>query len=79
VTDRKLSVGMVHEIRTRRFTDSYWARCLKVTNGTVRRARTGETYADHPTSADRAPRDGTGRGNNRIAKAARVRRSYFRE
>jgi hypothetical protein len=74
-----LNPDRVHVARTAGLTDSHLARLWRVTDGTVRRARRGETYPRHPTPADLAPRDGNGRGQNPIAKPARVRRAYLIE
>jgi hypothetical protein len=74
-----LTPERVHIARTGRYLDSYLAQLWRISVSTVRRARRGESHRAHSTPPDRIPRDGTGRGNNRIAKAARVRRSYFRE
>jgi hypothetical protein len=74
-----LTPERVHIIRTGGYLDSYLGQIWGVTASTVRRARRGESHRSHPTPPDRIPRDGTGRGKNRIAKPARVRGSYFRE
>jgi hypothetical protein len=72
-----LTDAQVTAIRTERLTDNHWARKLRTTNGTIRRARTGVTYRHVPTPPDTAPREG-GMPHWQIkAKPARVRRSYF--
>jgi hypothetical protein len=55
-----LTSAQVHQIRTTGLTDRWWADKLRVRNATVRRARVGETYLEHPTPPDIAPRDQTG-------------------
>ncbi len=74
-----LTPERVHIARTGGYLDSYLAQLWRVTAATVRGARRGLTWKNHPTPPDTAPRDGTGRGMNRMAKPARVRRSYFRD
>ena len=74
-----LTPERVHIARTGGYLDTYLAQLWCMTTGAVRRARRGDSHRDHPTPPDRVPRDGTGRGRNRIAKPARERRTYFSE
>jgi hypothetical protein len=66
-----LNPERVHLIRTKGYTDSYWARYWRVPVHTIRRARIGETWGDHPTPPDKARRKGTGRGPQRFANVKR--------
>jgi len=51
-----LNPKRVELIRTSNKPDTYWSRIWRVHVQTIRRARTGETYKDHPTPPDTAPR-----------------------
>lgn len=78
-----LTPERVHVARTAGLADAYLARIWRVKTGTVFRARRGETWRDHGTPADTAPRDQTGctheirAGLPQKARPARIRRSYF--
>jgi hypothetical protein len=56
-----LDAAKVRAIRTSGLTDAHYARIYKVSVRTIRNARTGLTWATHPTPPDRAPREGAGR------------------
>lgn len=58
---RNLTPDRVHLIRVSGLTDAYWARTFGVRRQTVRLARIGETFADHPTPPDLRPRLSPGR------------------
>jgi hypothetical protein len=72
-----LTDALVTNIRTSRYTDSHWARVLRLHPHTIRNARVGLTYSHVLTPPDAAPRDGNGRGQKPQAQPARVRRVYF--
>lgn len=59
----KLTAAEVHLIRTNGKTDSENARRLKRTVGTIRDARVGNTWRDHPTPPDNKPRGARGNWN----------------
>lgn len=71
-----LTAKLVHAIRTERKTDAYFARRLRVPARTIRNARTGITWATHPTPPDRTPHEGAGRKASIHARPARKRRSH---
>jgi hypothetical protein len=52
-----LTPKRVEMIRTSELTDAHWARVWRVAESTVRNARTGVTWPDHPTPPDTRPRD----------------------
>lgn len=56
-----LDADKVHQVRTSGFTDSHLARQNGVSVATIRDARVGNTWRDHPTPPDTAPREGGGR------------------
>lgn len=68
-----LTDAQVHHARTSGSTDTHLARIWRHSVGTIRSARIGETYRDHPTLPDIAPRQGNGRGMKPIAQPARAR------
>jgi hypothetical protein len=55
-----LDSAKVHQVRTGRLTDSHHSRLFGVSIATVRDARIGKTWTDHPTPPDMAPRTGGG-------------------
>lgn len=61
----------VHAIRVSGLTDAHWSRFLELRASTIRKARTGETFKDHPTPPDRTPRLGDGRYAGKKAKHPR--------
>jgi hypothetical protein len=63
-----LDSAKVHQIRTGGLTDSHHGRLFGVSVATVREARIGKTWADHPTPPDMALRTGGGRDSRREAK-----------
>lgn len=56
-----LDSDKVHNVRTSGLTDSHLARQNGVSVATIRDARVGNTWRDHPTPPDTAPREGGGR------------------
>lgn len=72
----KLTPTAVHTIRVSGLTDAHHARIYKVPVRTVRNARTGATWADHPTPPDTDPRDGAGRKASIHARRARKRTAH---
>lgn len=46
---RKLAADLVHEMRTSKRTDRYFADREEIGLATVQKARTGKSYRDHPT------------------------------
>ncbi len=73
-----LTPAQVQQIRTAGLTDTHWARVLRMSVQTIRRARIGDTYRDVPTPPDTTPRDGNGRGQ-KPAASRRTRWSYLRD
>jgi hypothetical protein len=67
----KLNKMHVHDIRLWDMTDAWWSRLLNVRASTIRKARTGVTFKDHPTPPDRTPRLGDGRYAGKKAKHPR--------
>jgi hypothetical protein len=65
-----LDSAKVHHIRTAGVTDSHLARLYGVTVAAVRDARVGDTWADHPTPPDTAPRSSWGRRGSPAARSA---------
>jgi hypothetical protein len=63
-----LDSAKVHQIRTSGLTDSHHCRLFRVSVATVRDARIGKTWTDHPTPPDMAPRNGGVRNCGREAK-----------
>lgn len=57
----QLDPAKVHHIRTCGLTDAHLARKYRVTRNTIRNARTGRTWENHPTPADNSKRIGGGR------------------
>lgn len=55
-----LNARRVELIRTSRKPDAYWSRIWRVCVQTIRDARVGNTWRDHPTPVDDAPRVRTG-------------------
>jgi hypothetical protein len=51
-----LTFRRVHTIRTSGLTDMYYAIRWRMSVETIRRARTGKTWPDHPTPVDTKPR-----------------------
>jgi hypothetical protein len=52
----RLNAKRVELIRTSGKPDAYWARIWRVQAATIREARTGKTWRDHPAPPDTAPR-----------------------
>jgi hypothetical protein len=52
----KLTHERVHLIRTAGKTDRHWERLWRISAQSIRNARVGITWADHPTPVDDAPR-----------------------
>lgn len=63
-----LDVDKVHHVRTSGLTDSHHARQLGVSVATIRDARVGKTWREHPTPPDTAPREGGGRKAGALAR-----------
>jgi hypothetical protein len=74
-----LNPERVRIIRTAGLTDTYFAREYRVAVRTVRDARVGTTWKNHPTPPDTAPREGGMPYWQIKAKPARPRRNYFHE
>lgn len=55
-----LNSAQVRTIRTANLPDTHFATLYKVTRGTVRAARIGDTWANHSTPPDVAPREKRG-------------------
>lgn len=51
-----MTYAQVHECRTSGLSDAYLGRKWRVDAQTVRDARKGKTYRDHPTPPDTRPR-----------------------
>jgi hypothetical protein len=51
-----LTAEQVHAIRTEGRTDIYFATKYRTTVGTIRYARIGKSWANHPTPPDTKPR-----------------------
>jgi hypothetical protein len=73
-----LTYTNVQAIRLFGLTDVYWSRRLNVRASTIRKARVGETFKDHPTPPDRTPRLGDGRYAGKKAKHPRDGGSHGR-
>lgn len=71
-----LNAHRVMLIRTSGFTDTYFARIWRVEVRTVRNARTGKTWASHPTPPDTVKRRGGGRLSPKYRWRDRVRRTF---
>ena len=67
-----LNPWRVHVARTARLTDAYLGRVWRTTKSAVYKARTGATWASHPTRPDRRPRLPTGRTHRTAAYLAPV-------
>lgn len=52
----RLNAKRVELIRTSGLPDAHWARIWRLRPDTIRAARTGQSWRDHPTSLDTAPR-----------------------
>lgn len=55
-----LTPDRIHIIRTGGYTDTHFARLWRLRTKTIREARCGLTWKNHPTPPDLAPRDQTG-------------------
>lgn len=66
-----LNYDRVHAIRTSGKTDRHYARLWRMTDGSIRDARTGRTWAQHPTPPDLKPR-GPGRPFKRLHPATDI-------
>lgn len=56
MTRPSLNARRVELIRTSGLTDAHWARIWRVRPSAIREARTGRTWAGHPTPPDTRPR-----------------------
>lgn len=63
-----LDAAKVHHIRTSGLTDAGLARLYGLTAPGVRDARVGNTWRNHPTPPDKAPREGAGRKAGALAR-----------
>ena len=66
----QLDPAKVAHIRTCGLTDAHLARKYRLSVQTIRRARTGQSWENHPTPPDRSERLGGGRKASAKAKYA---------